>query len=229
MALTLRGQRRSAEPVNSDGHPCGVDAEDPGQVAAVLRDHAMPLLDYCRRLLGDPSAAASVTQTALVAAQAVLQDPGTIRAWLIGLAREQILRDGPQQARVDGTTWPYGPEQWAGAELEALDLVHEHGIPPRHLPAILGISRESLPDLLACTGAQPVAVAAVQMDSPQGSGIKTLAGVCTPARAPATRHGAARGPFRYRRLRRRGRHSAGASWRRTVSRRPARTDSAAGR
>jgi DNA-directed RNA polymerase specialized sigma24 family protein len=66
------------------------DASDQSAVGAMLGDHREHLLEYCTKLLGDSGAAASVTEAALVAAQAVLLDPDKLRAWLFALARADV-------------------------------------------------------------------------------------------------------------------------------------------
>ena len=68
--------------------PDSAAPSDPGAFTAMFENHAAHVFDYCSELLGDEDAAARATETALIAAQGVLEDPERLRAWLFALARE---------------------------------------------------------------------------------------------------------------------------------------------
>ena len=93
----------------------------PRLVDAILADHVEHLLDYCNNLLGDPSAAAALTEAALVAAQTVLLDPDKLRAWLFAVARADAQNKGVMQPYAQSrkvSTWPIDDSNPPGGEDE---------------------------------------------------------------------------------------------------------------
>ena len=111
------------------------DADDLSAYGAILDEHEKHVFDYCSRLVGDEAAAASATETAMVAAQSLLADPDRLRAWLFALARQDIA------AKIQ----PSDQNQ----DAEILDLVYRHGIRPGDLPAVLGVPPEHASAMLA--------------------------------------------------------------------------------
>src|SRR5215469_15468807 len=112
-----RGGAMSSEPQLATSAESG----GPRLVDAILADHVEHLLDYCNNLLGDPSAAAALTEAALVAAQTVLLDPDKLRAWLFAVARADAQNKGVMQPYAQSrkvSTWPIEDSNPPGGEDE---------------------------------------------------------------------------------------------------------------
>ncbi|MBO0825500.1 MAG: hypothetical protein J2P27_16855 [Actinobacteria bacterium] len=101
------------------------------------------LVEYCRDLTDNEDDAASLAQSVLSSAKALLNDPARLRAWLFALARREALL--ANQGASDG---PGDPDR------EVLDLVHRHGIQPADLPVVLGISGDEAAGRLAAAEKQ---------------------------------------------------------------------------
>ena len=129
--MPTRSGRRSPTGRNRERR----DADDLSAYGPILDEHEQHVFDYCSRLVGDEAAAASATETAMVAAQSLLADPDRLRAWLFALARQDIA------AKIQ----PSDHDE----DAEILDLVHRHGIRPGDLPAVLGVSPEHASAMLA--------------------------------------------------------------------------------
>ncbi len=121
----------------------------------MLDEHEAHVFEYCRRLAGDESDAASATQTAMIAAQSLLADPGRLRAWLFALARQELVtRYQPADQDQDD---------------EIRDLVHLHGIRPEDLPAVLGVTAEQARVMLADAEAADAEVADAEFAGADGA------------------------------------------------------------
>ncbi len=124
-------------------------ADDQSAFAAMLDEHEAHVFEYCRRLAGDESDAASATETAMIAAQSLLADPGRLRAWLFALARQELVtRYQPADQDQDD---------------EIRDLVHLHGIRPEDLPAVLGVTAEQARVMLADAEAADAEIAGTEV------------------------------------------------------------------
>jgi RNA polymerase sigma factor (sigma-70 family) len=72
-----------------------IAAGDPAGLAAAYDTYAAPLYGYCRWMLSSPGPAAeALRETFAVAAAKLggLKDPGQLRAWLYGIARDECCR-----------------------------------------------------------------------------------------------------------------------------------------
>jgi RNA polymerase sigma factor (sigma-70 family) len=82
-------------------------AGDPDGIAQAYDLYAMPLYSYCRSLLREPADAADAVQDTFLIATAKLgglRDPGKLRSWLFGVARNECyrrLRSGQATSALD--------------------------------------------------------------------------------------------------------------------------------
>jgi DNA-directed RNA polymerase specialized sigma24 family protein len=154
-----------SEPGPHEEEPPASPAQ-PGQnaVAEALRPHAWHLASYLACLVPDADPA-SLVEATLSSAQAVLEDPARLRAWLFALARRSALAtcgepgaaDAPQQPAdrpeaSDPAPTAVAQQVWRvidPADREILDLVWRHGIRPADLPVVLEIPFEDAAGQLA--------------------------------------------------------------------------------
>lgn len=96
------------------------------------------------------------------------EDPDSTARWAFGQDDGVgSSLDGDRTFGADGylTGTAATEPAWAGAKREVLDLVYRHGIPPDHLPTVLGMPPESVDELLKAAEAEDYATAAYA-DSP---------------------------------------------------------------
>jgi len=138
-----------------------IAAGDPAGLAAAYDTYAAPLYGYCRWMLGSAGAAEEALRETFAAAGQLggLKDPGQMRAWLYGSARDECRRQlraagaGSDAAGdEEGPLPPAGPQaevRWLilatladmkPQEHEVIELSIRHNLDEAELAAVLGIS-----------------------------------------------------------------------------------------
>jgi RNA polymerase sigma factor (sigma-70 family) len=142
-----------------------IAAGDPAGPAAAYDRYAAPLYGYCRWMLSSPGAAAeALRETFAVAATELggLKDPGQLRAWLYGIARDECGRRlrtagaGFDEAATEEDQAPEAGPQAQRAEVrrlilatltdmkpqehEVIELSIRHNLDEAELAAVLEVS-----------------------------------------------------------------------------------------
>jgi DNA-directed RNA polymerase specialized sigma24 family protein len=130
----------------------------PGAAGALAQAHGESILQYCWLMLGDVSDAAAVLHEIIAAATVetpFLDDSGSLRAWLLSLARVRCVSREPGAAAVPAVR-PEGPPGMALSavmslprpEREALALSAWHGLGTTGVAQAIGVPAREIPDLL---------------------------------------------------------------------------------
>ena len=110
-----------------------ITAGDPAGLAAAYDMYAAPLYGYCRWMLSKPGPAAEALRQTFAVAPArlgVLKDPGQLRAWLYGIARDECYRQlrtagaGFDEVAAEEDAQPAGTGP-RGAQAEVRRLIGE--------------------------------------------------------------------------------------------------------
>jgi RNA polymerase sigma factor (sigma-70 family) len=120
-----------------------IAAGDPAGLAAAYDRYAAPLYGYCRWMLSSPGPAAEALRETFAAAAGKLgglKDPGQMRAWLYGIARDECCRQlrtaeaGLDEAGFDEAGFDEAGFDEAGFDEAGLDEAAGEGIAPEAGP-----------------------------------------------------------------------------------------------